>query len=496
MALVQPEPTIPDIFREISDKGDCPAMAQAIGQLHKLRRQDNFPTQDLAKVILQDPGLSTKILRVVNSAFFRSRGDPITTISRAVVLLGVDTVVELASGILLVGQFDDADPALYESLMESLRAAMLAQALAEEANLPSPEEAYLLGLFSNLGRLWLSAHYRDELARAVESQAAEADSIEDAIERHFGFTPDVLAAQILEQWGLPPKYSKFFRRHMGQGLLAAIESKLVLVAELSTETDDDELVRRIQHELSLSEERSRRILAVALDSLSDQAEALGIGDAPAKRSSRKAAAQPRAVSKVRSVSERASSGELAEPAAASQDAAGVERRTADSAFGMQAAAAIARAIVDREELGPLLRDVLEGVARAGGFDAAVLYLADATKENLAARLSTGEGVAGHLEELAVPLTPQSGVAALTFLDNTARVLGVASPALLVPAGTDAPDIPARSLVTHPLCVRERAIGVLVGMRGGSPAIGSPALAVMQLFSQLAALALDDRASAL
>ena len=88
-------------------------MAQAIGKLHKLRQQENFPTQDLAKAIRTDPGL-------------------------------------------------------YESLMESLRAALVAQGLAEQANLVNPEGAYLLGLFSNLGRLWLAAHYRGELARATE----------------------------------------------------------------------------------------------------------------------------------------------------------------------------------------------------------------------------------------------------------------------------------------------------------------------------------------
>ena len=107
MPLAEFAPTIPDVFSEISDKGDCPAMAQAIRKLHKLSRQDNFPTQDLAKVILTDPGLSTKVLRVVNSAFFPTRGDPVTTISRAVVLLGIDAVVDLASGLLLVEQFDE-----------------------------------------------------------------------------------------------------------------------------------------------------------------------------------------------------------------------------------------------------------------------------------------------------------------------------------------------------------------------------------------------------
>lgn len=505
MAVPQAEESVPDVFSQISDKGDCPAMAQAIRQLHQLRRQDNYPTQDLAKVILKDPGLSTKVLRVVNSAFFRTRGDPITTISRAVVLLGIDTVVDLASGILLVEQFDESDPALYESLMESLRAALLAQTLADLANLPNPEEAYLLGLFSNLGRLWLAAHYRDELARAVEIHAADADSIEDAIKRHFGFSPDLLAAQILEQWGLPQKYSNFFRRHMEHGIRTAIEDRLILVAELSTETDDEQFVEQAQEHLKLSEEKCRHILEVTNDALSDQAEALGIGTSPPKRAKRRpkpkteakpvAAATPAPVAPAET--EAANVDEATAPREASLADAATEpvvpdRRRADPAFAMEAAARIARAIVDRDDLAQLLRDVLDGVLRAGGFDAVILYLADRERDNLTARLSAGESVAKHLEALAVPLTPDGGLAALTLLDNTPRVVEVASPALLVPTGATPPEIPARSVVTYPLCVRERAIGILLAMRGGTPPVTSSSLPVVQLFSQLAALAIDDR----
>ena len=337
------------------------------------------------------------------------------------------------------------------SSWRSLRAALLAQGLAEQANLANPEEAHLIGLFSNLGRLWLAAHYRDELARAVELQAAEADSIDEAIKRHFGFSSDVLAAQILEQWGLPSKYSNFFRRHVEQRARSAIEDKLILVAELSTEDDDSEFVERAQDDLNLSEEKVRGVLEATLEALNEQAEALGIGSSPPKRSAKKAAApKPAAVPAPAS----APGVEESAPGVVADLAPPVDRRRADSAFGMQAAAGIARSIVDREDLGVLLGDVLEGVSRAGGFDAVVLYLVDGNKENLAARLSYGPGVARHLGELGVPLSKDGGVVAATLLDQTARAIEVASPALLVVAGTEPPDIPARSVVTHPLSVRE------------------------------------------
>lgn len=503
MALPQTEAPLPNVFGQISDKGDCPAMAQAIRELHQIRGQENFPTQELAEVILLDPGLSTKILRVVNSAFFRMRGDPITTISRAVVLLGIDMVIDLASGILLVEQFDESDPALHDSLMESLRAALLARTLADLANLPNPEEAYLLGLFSNLGRLWLAAHYRDELARALERHAADAHSVEGAIRSHFGFLPEELAAKILERWGLPEKYSNFFRRHVDESARGTIEDRLVLVAELSTEQDDEQFVERVQEHLGLTEEKCRRLLNVIDEASSDQAEALGIGAGLPRRRRRRAKREPVAALSVHgatesssespSIEEAVSSGLEAAPVETAVEAHSTDRRRPDAAFGLQAAAEIARAIVEHEDLGPLLHEIVDGVVRAGGLDAAILYLADREKKQLIARLSSGEGIADHLEALAVPLSADGGLAAVTLLDRAPRVVEVASPALLVPAGIRPPEIPARSVATHPLVVRDRAIGALVGMRGGTPTLTSAILPTIQLFSHLAALAIDDRA---
>ena len=495
MALARAKSSLPDVFGEISEKGDCPAMVQAIQELHQLRKQDNFPAQALARVILKDPGLSSKVLRVVNSAFFRTRGEPITTISKAVVLMGIDAVVDLASGIVMVEQFDQADPALHQGLIDSLRSALLAQALADRVSLPSPEEAYLLGLFSNLGRLWLAAHYREELARAVELEAREATCVEDAVERHFGFSPNRLAAEILQNWGFPQKYVQFFLRKTA-GRLAADE-KLLLVADLAKERDDAVLIELAQDRLGLSEERARQTVAAALSSLTDQADAMGIGGIapsgpPKKPASAKSPARPasKPASKPGLKPVRAAARTASKPGAAAAEEA-AEWRKADPAFGLEAAGNLARAIVDRRDLGSLLGEVLESVARAGGFDGALLYLADHTQGNLVPKLGFPVELTQAAARLAVPLTAESGCAALTAVKNEARVVEEASAASLVPAGVEAPALTVRSLVAHPLCVRSRVIGVLLAFRKGAPAVNASSVPVVQLFSQLAALAIDD-----
>ena len=70
-----------EILTEIAGKGDFPATARAIARLRTVAPREDSNMLALAGVILQDPGLSTKVLRVVNSAFYRPRDARVSTIS-------------------------------------------------------------------------------------------------------------------------------------------------------------------------------------------------------------------------------------------------------------------------------------------------------------------------------------------------------------------------------------------------------------------------------
>src|SRR5581483_4833517 len=100
-----------------------------------------------------------------------------------------------------------------EHLRRSLRCGVVAQALSRHGGYPVPEEAYLLGMFSNIGMLWLGAHYPSDLEEAAALlQTGAADSIEDAVSRTLGVSPAAIAARVLEQWNLPTTYAGYFQR--------------------------------------------------------------------------------------------------------------------------------------------------------------------------------------------------------------------------------------------------------------------------------------------
>lgn len=75
-------------------------MASTVGQISALTSSKATSTSVLAETVLQDYGLAQKLLRLVNSAAFAQRGR-VTTISRAVLLLGFERVRSVATGLIL-----------------------------------------------------------------------------------------------------------------------------------------------------------------------------------------------------------------------------------------------------------------------------------------------------------------------------------------------------------------------------------------------------------
>src|SRR5262245_25105854 len=98
MPATAPSVRSSSILAEIGAKGDFPATARVVQKLRETVGRENCTALDIARVIMQDPGFSSKVLRLVNSAVYRQRGNPVSTISRAVILLGFGAIRDLTTG--------------------------------------------------------------------------------------------------------------------------------------------------------------------------------------------------------------------------------------------------------------------------------------------------------------------------------------------------------------------------------------------------------------
>ena len=73
-------------------KEHMPAMAVTVQKLNKLTSDDDSRVSQLTEQILKDPSLTSRLLQVVNSAIYKGYGGNIKTVTRAIVMMGFDTI--------------------------------------------------------------------------------------------------------------------------------------------------------------------------------------------------------------------------------------------------------------------------------------------------------------------------------------------------------------------------------------------------------------------
>jgi hypothetical protein len=92
------------LLRAIHYGGDFPAMAQTVDVINSMTSSESTSSEALAETILQDFGLTQKLLRHVNTLAYNQYGE-VTTITRAVLLMGFDRIRTLATTLILFEHF-------------------------------------------------------------------------------------------------------------------------------------------------------------------------------------------------------------------------------------------------------------------------------------------------------------------------------------------------------------------------------------------------------
>ena len=164
---------------------------------------DDGSSKELVRIILKDVGLASHVLRLANSALYNHSGRPIMSIAHAVMLMGWLEVRNLVSAARYIEHFAHRSPSLRELVLASVITAMQCRDVAAAVGYPRPEEAYICGLFRNLGEVLIACHYPREHSRII--LAMEQDKIPEraACLRVLDFFWDDVGARVASAWRMP-----------------------------------------------------------------------------------------------------------------------------------------------------------------------------------------------------------------------------------------------------------------------------------------------------
>jgi HD-like signal output (HDOD) protein len=165
---------------------------------------DGGSCKKLVQVILQDVGLASQLLRLANSALNNQSGRPITSITHAVTVLGWLEVRALAGAVRYIEHFANRSPGLRELVVTSVLTAIQSREVAALLGYPQREDAYICGLFRNLGEVLIACHYPDEHSQIVVILAEENIPERAACLRVLDFFWDDVGMCVAARWQMPP----------------------------------------------------------------------------------------------------------------------------------------------------------------------------------------------------------------------------------------------------------------------------------------------------
>ncbi len=195
-----------DLCTIVTNMTSLPSLPGIYNAVIEELQSDKVSLYSIGKLVEQDLGMTSKILQLVNSAYF-GIGRRVSSPAEAANFLGLDVLKSL---VLAEGVFSQFDPAVVKSLSldavknKSQLVAKYARAIAksEGADDIIVNQAFLAGLLHEMGSMVLAANSPEEYLRACELSKQEQIDIFQAEKQIFNTTHAEIGACVLGLWGI------------------------------------------------------------------------------------------------------------------------------------------------------------------------------------------------------------------------------------------------------------------------------------------------------
>jgi HD-like signal output (HDOD) protein len=205
--------TLALLWERIRRRGDMPGFTRAINAILASMRGEDERDFSMTQTVLSDPVLTQKVLRLANSGMYSAFGQRVTTISKAVLVLGTEAIGHLALGLKLIEELSKSTPDSVQAHIEmekAVLAGMVAQQIASRAEIRDTEEAVVCSILHSLGRMMVTFYLPErwpQLAQAAGEGGEDAAALDQ-----LGLTLEQVGRATAEHWGLPRNLIAGMRR--------------------------------------------------------------------------------------------------------------------------------------------------------------------------------------------------------------------------------------------------------------------------------------------
>jgi HD-like signal output (HDOD) protein len=190
------------LWERVRLQGDMPGFTRAVDAVMGALRGEAGRDFSMCRTVLSDPVLTQRVLKLANSGMYAAFGQRIDTVTKAVLVLGAETIGHLALGLKLVEELGRNRPDTlhaHEEMEKAVLAGMVAEQVAAANALRDPEAAVVCAILHALGRMMVTFYLPERWALLQ----AQRDVGEQAELDVLGVPLDAIGRAAAEHWGFP-----------------------------------------------------------------------------------------------------------------------------------------------------------------------------------------------------------------------------------------------------------------------------------------------------
>ncbi|WP_228257381.1 HDOD domain-containing protein [Marinobacter sp. NP-4(2019)] len=360
-------------------KVELPVLANSLKRISELTDSKNSTVNELANVILNDAQLTSQVLRLSNTVFYNQTRTQVSTVSRAITLIGFDSVKSMAISSLIVDallQRNDR-PHLLRCLARAIHAAVQARCLMPRRNENALEEVFIGALLMNIGEL---AFWSCETAQAteLEQRLRLEEPPVDAQKAVLHSTFTEITRGLVDAWALGPFIKDVVSPGQANSMAASLVRHSVDMARLSEKgwrgAEMDKVLERLSKDTGETPAAIRDQIKVNAEEAAKVAVSLGIPQVTA----------------------------LMPGSQEGNNRQSAQAPTMDPALQLQILRDLTLSLTEKPDINEVCQLVIEGIHRAIGMQRVALLMADKSGQNLTPRKAGGRGTENWREDFIIP----------------------------------------------------------------------------------------------
>lgn len=267
---------------------ELPSLPIVVRQVWKVINSHNSSMGQISTIIAKDQALAAKTVRLVNSAYYGMR-EPVSSIKKAIIILGLNTVCNLMTGLSIIKLFNDKKQTFdYTNFWkDSLLSAVLAEQIAKIEKPDIADDCFMAALIHDVGTLVFDQFFHDDYYTIFNKSKGNLIHILHNEKNSFGVTHCNAGGLLCNNWNMPEIITLAVDNHHINPQRITLENpryetvvKIVILSDMLVQLKDSpdsvKKLRMSMFGLKLSNENLTKIISKSVSDVSNLSREWGL----------------------------------------------------------------------------------------------------------------------------------------------------------------------------------------------------------------------------